>query len=223
MIKQYRDIKARHKDAILFFRLGDFYEMFYEDAAEASSILDLVLTSRGHDAAGKIPMCGVPYHSSDNYIAKLIKAGKKVAICEQIEDPALAQGIVKRDVIRIISAGTYLDESIDSRYLLAICSEKNFGVAFIDNSGGTVLLNELSLHQTVELLAKLPIFECLYPESQEETIKNLFSHPLVKIRAAMLSPLDDWAFNTDMAKKSLCDHLATQTLKGFGVDDLPLG
>ena len=230
MIKQYRDIKARHQDAILFFRLGDFYEMFFEDATQASSILDLVLTSRGSDANGRIPMCGVPYHSSDNYIAKLIKAGKKVAICEQLEDPALSQGIVKRDVIRVISAGTYLDESIDSRYLLALCGSPHnkgqssmMGAAFIDNSGGTVFLNELSLHQTIELLAKLPISECLYPKSQEEDIKNLFSHPLVKIRAATLSPLDDWAFNTDMAKKSLCDHLATQTLKGFGVDDLPLG
>jgi len=231
MIKQYRDIKARHKDAILFFRLGDFYEMFFEDAAEASSILDLVLTSRGSDASGKIPMCGVPYHSSDNYIAKLIKAGKKVAICEQIEDPALATGIVKRDVIRIISAGTYLDESADSRYLMAIYTGpraghaqvpvKTFGVAFIDNSGGTIFANELSLHQTVELLAKLPIFECLYPEGQEDDIKNLFSHPLVKMRAITLSPLGDWAFNTDMARKSLCDHLSTQSLKGFGVDDLP--
>jgi len=222
MIKQYRDIKARHKDAILFFRLGDFYEMFFEDATQASSILDLVLTSRGSDGSGKIPMCGVPYHSSDNYIAKLIKAGKKVAICEQIEDPALAQGIVKRDVIRIISAGTYLDESTDSRYLLAINSGKTFGVAFIDNSGGTISTNELSLHQTIELLAKLPIFECLYPESQEEAIKDLFSHPLVKMRAITLSPLGDWAFNSEMAKKSLCDHLSTQSLKGFGVDDLPL-
>ena len=230
MIKQYHDIKARHKDAILFFRLGDFYEMFFEDATQASSILDLVLTSRGTDASGKIPMCGVPYHSSDNYIARLIKAGKKVAICEQIEDPALAQGIVKRDVIRIISAGTYLDESIDSRYLLAILVDSrpdkqgvgNFGIAFIDNSGGTIFANELSLHQTVELLAKLPIFECLYPEGQEEAIKNLFAHPLVKMRAIALSPLGDWSFNTDMAHKSLCDHLATQSLKGFGVDDLPL-
>ncbi len=231
MIKQYRDIKARHRDAILFFRLGDFYEMFFEDAAQASSILDLVLTSRGSDATGKIPMCGVPYHSSDNYIAKLIKAGKKVAICEQIEDPALAQGIVKRDVIRIISAGTYLDESTDSRYLLSICaSEKRgqfklspfFGVAFIDNAGGTIFANELSLHQTVELLAKLPIFECLYPETQEESIKDLFSHPLVKSHGITLSPLSDWSFNTDTAHKSLCNHLSTQTLKGFGVDDLPL-
>jgi DNA mismatch repair protein MutS len=222
MIKQYRDIKARHKDAILFFRLGDFYEMFFEDATQASSILDLVLTSRGSDASGKIPMCGVPYHSSDNYIAKLIKAGKKVAICEQIEDPAAAQGIVKRDVIRIISAGTYLDESTDSRYLMSVCSGKDFGVAFIDISGGTIFTNELSLHQTVELLAKLPIFECLYPGSQEEKIKDLFSHPLVKMRAIALSPVDDWAFNAEMARKSLCNHLATQTLKGFGVDDLPM-
>jgi DNA mismatch repair protein MutS len=209
-------------DAILFFRLGDFYEMFFEDAAEASSILDLVLTSRGSDATGKIPMCGVPYHSSDNYIAKLIKAGKKVAICEQIEDPAVAQGIVKRDVIRIISAGTYLDESVDSRYLMSICTGKSFGVAFIDISGGTIFANELSLHQTIELLAKLPVFECLYPEGQEETVKNLFSHPLVKMRAITLSPLGDWAFNTDMARKSLCGHFATQSLKGFGVDDLSL-
>ncbi len=223
MIKQYRDIKARHQDAILFFRLGDFYEMFFEDAAQASSILDLVLTSRGSDASGKIPMCGVPYHSSDNYIAKLIKAGKKVAICEQIEDPALAQGIVKRDVIRIISAGTYLDESIDSRYILSLCAGKEkFGAAFIDNSGGTIFANELSLHQTIELLAKLPIFECLYPEGQEDAFKDLFSHPLVKMRAITLSPLGDWSFNSDMAQKSLCDHFATQSLRGFGVDALPL-
>ena len=224
MIKQYRDIKAKHKDAILFFRLGDFYEMFFEDATQASSILDLVLTSRGSDASGKIPMCGVPYHSSDNYIAKLIKAGKKVAICEQIEDPAVAQGIVKRDVIRIISAGTYLDESTDSRYILAINKGRSpiYGVAFIENSGGTIFANELSLHQTIELLAKLPIFECLYPDEQEDIIKELFSHPLVKMRAITLSPLGDWAFNTDMAHKSLCEHLATQSLKGFGVDDLTL-
>ena len=221
MLKQYREIKARHQDAILFFRLGDFYEMFFEDATQASALLDLVLTSRGANASGKIPMCGVPYHASDNYIAKLIKAGKKVAICEQIEDPALAQGIVKRDVIRIISAGTYLDESIDSRYLLALCPGKTFGAAFIDNSGGTIFANELSSHSIIELLAKLSICECLYPQAQEEAIKDLFAHPLVKPRGITLSPVDDWTFNKDSAQKSLCAHLGTATLKGFGVDDVP--
>jgi len=227
MIKQYRDIKARHQDAILFFRLGDFYEMFFEDATQASSILDLVLTSRGTDTAGKIPMCGVPYHSSDNYIAKLIKAGKKVAICEQVEDPATAQGIVKRDVIRIISAGTYLDESIDSRYLLAVCAGKEksspkFGIAFIDNAGGTIFANDFLMHEAIELLAKLPVFECLYPEGQEETIKELFAHPLIKMRSIAQSPQGDWAFNNEMAYKSLCAHMNTHSLKGFGVDDLLL-
>ena len=221
MLKQYRAIKTRHQDAILFFRLGDFYEMFFEDATQASVLLDLVLTSRGSDASGRIPMCGVPYHSSDNYIAKLIKAGKKVAICEQMEDPALAQGIVKRDVIRIISAGTYLDDTVDSRYLLALCPGKNFGAAFIDNSGGTIFANELGLTSVIELLAKLPICECLYPQGQEEAVKDLFAHPLVKMRAITLSPVDDWTFNKDTGQKNLCDHLGTSTLKGFGIDELP--
>src|SRR5208282_1027134 len=99
---------------------------------------------------------------------------------------------------------------------------KTFGAAFIDNSGGTIFANELSLHQTIELLAKLPLFECLYPQTQEKTVKDLFAHPLVKTRSITLSPLDDWAFNRDLGHKSLCDHLGTVTLKGFGVDDLPL-
>ena len=225
MLKQYREIKTRHQDAILFFRLGDFYEMFFEDATQASALLDLVLTSRGSDASGRIPMCGVPYHASDNYIAKLIKAGKKVAICEQMEDPALAQGIVKRDVIRIISAGTYLDDTVDSRYLLAInmlrrdLTSPLMGIAFIDNSGGTIFANELGLTSVIELLAKLPICECLYPQAQEEAVKDLFAHPLVKMRAITLSPVDDWTFNKDTGQKNLCDHLGTSTLKGFGVDD----
>ncbi len=227
MLKQYRDIKTRHQDAILFFRLGDFYEMFFEDATQASVLLDLVLTSRGSNASGRIPMCGVPYHSSDNYIAKLIKAGKKVAICEQMEDPALAQGIVKRDVIRIISAGTYLDDTVDSRYLLAInmlrphLTSPMMGIAFIDNSGGTIFANELGLTSVIELLAKLPICECLYPQAQEEAVKDLFAHPLVKMRAITLSPVDDWTFNKDTGQKNLCDHLGTSTLKGFGIDELP--
>ncbi|MBF0486486.1 MAG: DNA mismatch repair protein MutS, partial [Candidatus Omnitrophica bacterium] len=97
MLKQYFEIKSKHKDCILFFRLGDFYEMFFEDAQDASGILDLVLTSRGTDVKGnRIPMCGIPFHSSESYLARLIKAGRKVSICEQTEDPALAKGIVKR-------------------------------------------------------------------------------------------------------------------------------
>jgi DNA mismatch repair protein MutS len=223
MLKQYSEIKARHKDCILFFRLGDFYEMFYEDAQEASRILDLVLTSRGHDGAGKIPMCGVPYHAADGYIAKLIKAGRKVAICEQVEDPALATGIVKRDVIRVISAGTFLDNSTDARYIASLAATgKTFGLAFTDTATGAIQANQLnSIHQTLEILAKLPLYECIYPESQEENVKKLLAHPMLRSRKLMLTPFRDWSFEPERARKVLLEHFGVQSLKGFGIDALP--
>src|SRR3989339_277586 len=135
MVKQYQEIKALHKDAILFFRLGDFYEMFNEDAELASRELELTLTGRGKDEK-RMPMCGIPYHAAESYIAKLIEKGYKVAICEQVEDPALAEGIVKREVIRIITPGTVIESSMLSdktnNYLMSINHEKGrFGIAFI--------------------------------------------------------------------------------------------
>ncbi|MEI7998173.1 MAG: hypothetical protein WCH62_01525 [Candidatus Omnitrophota bacterium] len=224
MLKQYFEIKSRHKDAIVFFRLGDFYEMFFEDAKDASSLLDLVLTSRGQDSTGKIPMCGVPYHASDNYIAKLIKAGRKVAICEQIEDPALAKGIVKRDVIRVISAGTYLDEDSHARYLISLYINKTgLGFAFSDTSGGVIWTNECpSTRASIEIISKLAIFECVYPSSQEEQIRYLFDHPLLKLKNIALSPVDDWNFHFDGAQKNLCSHFGVLNLNGFGLDNKPL-
>src|SRR5262245_61195756 len=109
LMTQYRGVKAEHTDAILFFRMGDFYEMFYEDAFIASKVLDIALTSRDKNKESQVPMCGVPWHSADFYIAKLIKAGHKVAICEQVEDPKLAKGIVDRAVVRVITPGTYAE------------------------------------------------------------------------------------------------------------------
>ncbi len=224
MLKQYHEIKSRHKDAILFFRLGDFYEMFFEDAKEASSLLDLVLTSRGQDPGGKIPMCGVPYHSCDSYIAKLIKAGHKVAICEQVEDPALARGIVKRDVIRVISAGTYLDDETQARYLLSLYINKTgLGFAFCDTAGGVIWANEWpSSRQAIETIAKLPLYECVYPNSQEEQIRFLFDHPLVKVKNIALSPLEDWYFHLEAAQKNLCSHFGVLNLNGFGLENRQL-
>src|SRR5687768_6993866 len=107
MLQQYRSIKQQHTDAILFFRMGDFYEMFFEDAFIASKVLDIALTSRDKNKDSAIPMCGVPWHSADFYIAKLVKSGHKVAICEQIEDPKLAKGIVQREVVRVVTPGTF--------------------------------------------------------------------------------------------------------------------
>src|SRR3712207_5343444 len=111
MMKQYKEIKDKCKDCILFFRLGDFYEMFFEDAIKASKELELVLTGRDCGLEERAPMCGIPYHAANNYISRLISRGHKVAICEQVEDPAKAKGIVKRDIIKIITPGTYTDPS----------------------------------------------------------------------------------------------------------------
>ena len=110
MLSQYTKVKSQYVDCILFFRLGDFYEMFFDDAKIASNILDLVLTSRPAGRTGKVPMCGIPYHSAESYIARLIKAGCKVAICEQVENPKDAKGIVRREVIRVITSGTFIDD-----------------------------------------------------------------------------------------------------------------
>ena len=227
MLKQYHEIKAQHRDCILFFRLGDFYEMFFDDAKEASGLLDLVLTSRGKGTASHIPMCGIPYHAAEGYISRLIKAGKKVAICEQLEDPSQAKGIVKRDVIRTITSGTFLDEaSSDARYLMCVSPGINgkapLGIAFADPSAGTVFTNAYpSPRQALEILARLPVAECLYPESQAEAIGDIIRHPLLKASDIVLSPYPDWLFNPDLARKTLQNHFAVKNLAGFGIDDLP--
>ena len=228
MLTQYQKIKSQHRDCILFFRLGDFYEMFFEDAKVASPVLELVLTSRGKGTANQIPMCGVPYHAAEGYIAKLIKAGHKVAICEQIEDPAVAQGIVKRDVIRVITSGTFLDEqSNDSRYILSLNPQNDakgvaIGIAFIDPTTGLIQTNEYKEPERVlEIMARLAIYECIFPSSQHDNIKKFFSHPLLKLKNITLSPHEDWCFNPEIAKKSLCEHFAIMNLRSFGIEEMP--
>ena len=223
MLKQYNALKAKHQDCILFFRLGDFYEMFFDDAKAASRALDLVLTSRGKTPSQKIPMCGVPHHAADSYIAKLIKKGFKVAICDQVEDPAVAKGIVKRDVTRIISSGTYLDEqNSDARYLLCLSfRDTTVGFSFIDPSSGTIQTNQYVYNKNLiaEKISNLSAYECVYPEDQEATVKSLFTHSLLKQKDIMLSPLESWCFSEDMAYKFLCEHFKIKNLHGFGLED----
>ncbi len=225
MLAQYQKVKAQYRDCILFFRLGDFYEMFYEDAHVACKILDLVLTARGRGTVNETPMCGIPYHAADNYINRLIKSGHKVAICEQVEDPALAVGIVRRDVIRVISSGTYLDEhSSDSRYLCALSPNGHtIGIAFTDPVSGIIQTNQFeNPHKIIELLARLPIYECVFPLSEENKIKDILKSPLLKTRTFTLSPQESWSFNTDIAIKNLCEHFAVLNLAGFGLDHLDM-
>src|SRR5512136_2769320 len=150
MMRQYLEIKADYPDTILFFRMGDFYEMFLDDAVKASRILDIALTSRNRGADGAdVPLCGVPYHSVNPYIARMIEAGEKVAICEQVEDPKTAKGIVKRQVVRVVTPGLVVAaESLspkENNYLLALCTgrEDHWGVAYLDISTGEFRVTEL--------------------------------------------------------------------------------
>ncbi len=148
MVRQYRSIKEKWPGTILFFRLGDFYEMFYEDAVRASKILNITLTSREGGKGNRIPMCGIPYHSAQLYINRLIKEGLKVAICEQVEDPRLARGIVKREVIRIITPGTNLEEDsglMDGHnFICAVCEKDGlFGLSYLDLGTGLFKVTEL--------------------------------------------------------------------------------
>jgi DNA mismatch repair protein MutS len=150
MIEQYLQVKEQHQDCILFFRLGDFYEMFFEDARLASRELDIVLTGRDAGQEEKVPMCGIPYHSANNYIARLISRGYRIAVCEQVEDPKVAKGIVKREVTRIITPGTVMDDNIlsESRnnYLAAVIVENDANaLAYIDVSTGDFYLLRANL------------------------------------------------------------------------------
>jgi DNA mismatch repair protein MutS len=224
MLQQYQQVKNQYPESILFFRLGDFYEMFYDDARKACGILDVVLTSRDAGKSGKAPMCGIPYHAADTYIAKLIKAGLKVAICEQVEDPALAKGIVKREVIRVITSGTYIDEaSFEARSLASLAFvDKKIGLAFTDTASGTLKTQEYSDPlQVIEVLAKNFIFECIFPLDQKTKIQELFKHPALRNRATSLSSFEDWAFNIDLSRKALCEHFQTRNLRGFGIEEMP--
>ena len=156
LMRQYRDIKQAYRDAILFFRVGDFYEMFQEDAVEASKLLSIALTSRDKSSETPIPLCGVPYHAATNYIAKLLRAGRTVALCEQVEDPKLAKGLVRREVVRLYTPGTLIDSeflpSTESNVLAAVCvrlrsagigrKEPSYGLATLEVSTGDYWLSE---------------------------------------------------------------------------------
>ena len=176
MMQQFVEIKNRYQDSILFFRMGDFYEMFMEDAKIGSRILEITLTARDGGQAGKVPMCGIPFHSADSYIAKLIAAGLKVAICEQVEDPATAKGLVKRDVVRVITPGTYQDAPPDTlNYIVAwhqVASESVL-VAVEYTTGSVVLfpfVGERAAQLAADEIARLSPREAIMPENLPEPI-----------------------------------------------------
>jgi len=230
MMKQYLAQKEKYPDAILFFRMGDFYEMFLEDASKAASVLGIALTSRNKSQPNPVPMCGVPYHAADTYIGRLIKAGHKVAICEQVEDPRIADGIVKREVVRVVTPGTLLDASLlearDHNFLAsAFPSKKGWGLALADLSTGDFRLTEFqgqdASSRLIEELEVVRPSEILIPEGWKpvgETEKRC-----LETRGDKMTSYPDWAFEYGYAYTNLVNHFRTVSLEGFGAEDMDLG
>jgi DNA mismatch repair protein MutS len=228
-MRQYLDAKQQHRDAILLFRMGDFYEMFYEDALVAARALELTLTSRSKDAnGGGIPMCGVPFHAVDGYIARLVKKGFRVAICEQVEDPRKAKGIVKREVVRVVSPGTLTDASyLDARepaFLISVASAKQIvGVALLDLSTGEFTAAEYAgadgLQALADELAVLRPREVVVPEGNNGSAAATL--PPVAASGLPITPIDAWAFEFESARRTLLDQLRAGGLEGFGLDGHP--
>jgi DNA mismatch repair protein MutS len=224
-MRQYLDAKRQYRDAIVFFRMGDFYEMFYEDALVASRALELTLTSRSKDAGGQgIPMCGVPFHAADAYIARLVKKGFRVAICEQVEDPRKAKGLVRREVVRVVSPGTLTEPGyLDARepaFLMAIAPGRDglLGVALVDVSTGefstTEYQGEDGLHALTDEIAVLRPREIVVP-SEAGVIDRL---PGLARLQVPVTNADGWTFDLETARRALLDQLKTHGLEGFGLD-----
>ncbi|HAK37531.1 MAG TPA: DNA mismatch repair protein MutS, partial [Nitrospina sp.] len=228
MMQQYISIKRDYPDSILFFRMGDFYEMFNEDATIASRVLEIALTSRNKNKDNPIPMCGIPHHSSKNYIAKLIKSGKKVAICEQTEDPKFAKGLVKRQVVRVVTPGTVLDDNLldpkQNQFLVSVHSEaKGWGLAALDITTGLFRVTELHGDNAESLLADE--LEQLDPREiiLSETATNDGNKPeWLHGREHSLHSCEDWTFSYSEAYRRLLEHFKTGSLEGFGCEDLRL-
>ena len=220
MMQQYWRLKNQHPDQLMFYRMGDFYELFYEDAKKAAALLDITLTARGQSAGKPIPMCGLPYHAAEGYLAKLVRLGESVVICEQIGDPATSKGPVDRQVVRIITPGTVSDEALlderrDNLLAAVLGDERLFGLATLDITSG--VFSVLEIQGWENLLAELdrlrPV-ELMIPDDWPSGM------PLEKRRGVQRRA--PWDFDRDSALKGLCQQFATKDLKGFGCENLTL-
>ncbi len=229
-MRQYQQVKAKYPDTVLLFRMGDFFETFDDDAKITSKVLGIVLTKRGNGTAGETPLAGFPHHALDAYLPKLLRAGYRVAICEQLEDPKYAKGIVKRDVIEVVTPGVAFSEKLleqkQNNYLAAIALPSALatgndlvGFAFIDVSTGEFGLSEFPLKQFVEQAGNLQPKELLVQKRDLETIKTLLGERF----RVLYTKIDDWVYHPDYAYELLIGHFKTQSLKGFGIEEMPMG
>jgi DNA mismatch repair protein MutS len=229
-MKQYAQVKAKYPGTILLFRMGDFFETFEEDAVITARVLGITLTKRGNGAAGEIPLAGFPHHALDAYLPKLLRAGHRVAVCEQLEDPKFAKGIVKRDVIEVVTPGVaYSDKVLDlkqNNFLAAVAlpspvapADAPVGLAFIDVSTAEFRVSEFPLRYLPEQISALGPAEILVQKRDQESLRQLLRNTF----SGLYTPLEDWTYNIDYARELLTGHFQTLSLKGFGLEDWPQG
>jgi len=220
MMQQFLRIKAEHKNMLLFYRMGDFYEMFFDDAKKASRLLDITLTKRGHSGGEPIPMCGIPYHAADNYLARLVKAGETIALCEQIGDPATSKGPVERKVVRVVTPGTLTDDALlEERQENLLCClyqhESFWGMATVEVSSGRFICSQLSSETQLQAeISRIDPAEIIYCEDQQLPLENRYQ------QCAHSQP--PWYFDQDTCSRLLNEQFHTKDLRGFGLQDYPL-
>ena len=222
LMKQYYNVKSKHPDAILLFRVGDFYETFGEDAIKASEILGITLTRRANGSASYVELAGFPYHALDTYLPRLVRAGQRVAICEQLEDPKLAKKIVKRGITELVTPGVSFNDNVlnhkENNFLAAVHFDRKMaGIAFLDISTGEFLVSEGSLEYVDQMLNNFQPKEVLYDKRKTEDFHESFGTKYYTFR------LDDWIFTSDAASDRLLKQFETSSLKGFGIQNLTLG
>ena len=223
LMKQYYAVKAVHSDAVLLFRVGDFYETFGEDAIKASRILGITLTRRANGAASYVELAGFPYHALDTYLPKLVRAGERVAVCEQLEDPKLVtKGIVKRGVIELVTPGVVMNDNVlsskENTFLASVYfGKKTTGVAFLDLSTGEFYVAEGKDSYVDKLISNLAPKEIIYQRGWEERFTQAFGTRNYTYK------LDDWVFAEDINREKLCKQFGTTSLKGYGIDTMTSG
>lgn len=222
LMKQYFAIKAKHPDAVLLFRVGDFYETFGDDAIKAAEILGITLTRRANGAASYVELAGFPYHALDTYLPKLVRAGQRVAICEQLEDPKLTKKIVKRGITELVTPGVSTNDNIlenrENNFLASVHFDKKIaGVAFLDISTGEFLAAQGSFEYIDKLLSSFQPKEVLYQRGRSQEFSELFGTKYYTYN------LDDWVYTEDAAFDRLTRHFQVKSLKGYGVENLPVG
>ena len=220
LMRQYFAAKAEHPDVLLFFRMGDFYELFYDDARKAARLLDITLTQRGSSGGQPIPMAGVPHHSAEGYLARLVALGESVAICEQIGDPATSKGLVERKVVRIVTPGTVTDEALlherrDTLLLALARGKSGYGLAWADLAGGRFLVNEVATDEQLEAeFARLEPAEVLLPDEE--------GWPAFLADRSGVRRRPPWLFDPDSSRRQLLRFFGLHDLSGFGIEDRPL-